>query len=136
MKNWKKHSQRKHKQKQKQLNKCFPPPNLFNTLSPMCYPICTRERKIPAQSSSSSSFWKISRLIASKNLQRLAILRKFSTLWLTLDREQHSLDRDQSAPNSSNCSVFGSWTPVFFQNDLIKYPKTSFHDFHDLYIKS
>ena len=84
--------------------------------------------------------WKIFRLwlvlIASKKLQRLAILRKFYTLWLALDREQHKLDRDQSAPNSSNCSVFGSWTPVFFQNDLIKYPKTSFHDFHDLYIKS
>ena len=71
-----------------------------------------------------------------QKLQRLAILRKFSTLWLDADREQHRLDRDQTAPNSSKLLRFGSWTPVFFQNDLIIFPKTSFHDFHGFYIKS
>ena len=108
----KKHSQRK--QKQKQLNKCFPPPNLFNTLSPMCYPICTREKDIPVQSSSSSSsFWNFFlRLIASykcpardplKNRKSLFcliaitnradrdLLKKFSSLTLPWSRAKSGL---------------------------------------------
>ena len=94
MKNFEKHSQRKHKQKQKQLNKCFPPPNLFNTLSPMCYPICTRERDIPVQSSSSSSFWNGFWGWSRATSALLAILWKIDRLCFGLIAITNRADRD------------------------------------------
>ena len=80
--------------KQKQLNKCFPPPNLFNTLSPMCYPIGTRERDIPVQSCSSSSwFWKF-RGWSRATSALLAILWKIDRLCFGLIAITNRADRD------------------------------------------
>ena len=132
----------------------------------MCYPICTRERKIPAQSSSSSSsFWNISRLIVSYKCPARDPLKIFSSLTSPWSRAKIVPDRDPLKKNFlSDFTLIASkkWVDRdllkisssltwpdrdhyiscsrsdydFLQNDLFCFSKTSFHDFHDSYIKS
>ena len=108
----------------------------------MCYPICTRERDIPVQSSSSSSsfwkFWGWSRATSAL----LAILWKIDRLCFGLIAITNRADRDLlknfsslTLPDRDHYISCSRSDYDFLQNDLLCFSKTSFHDFHDSYIK-
>ena len=75
-------------------------------------------------------------LIASNINERSRSFEKFQLSDLMLIASNNRADRDQTTPKSPKLLFFNSRTPGLFQNDLFIFPKTSFHDFHGLYIKS
>ena len=155
-----------------------PPPNLFNTLSPMCYHYAQRKKvtcsivillvilervlwliasyKYPAR----DPLKNCSSLFSLDRDQKLGWSRSFEKNFLsdfTLIVSKNRVDRDPLKISSSltcpdrdhyiGCSradyvkflkitLFSPRALGFLLNDLLLFPKTSFHDFHGLYIKS